>query len=123
MAVRVKKQKCLWCKKPIEGNTNKKFCKLEHKNAYHNALRQKETERIGKIVTILKNNRRILERALHKKDVVSLKEQSLLDEGFLFKYHTHNRINQGDGKEYVFCFEYGYIRKDNGWCTIVKGKN
>ncbi len=82
MAVRVKKQKCLWCKKPIEGNANKKFCKIEHKNAYHNALRQKETERIGKIVTILKNNRRILERALNKKDVVSVKEQTLVDEGF-----------------------------------------
>jgi len=122
MAVLIRKQKCLLCKKTFSGNANKRFCSIEHKNAYHNTVRKKETAQIGKIITILKNNRRILEKALNKKEVVSVKEQSLLDEGFLFKYHTHNRVNQGDGKEYVFCFEYGYLRKDNGWCTIVKEK-
>lgn len=46
----------------------------------------------------------------------------MVDEGFNFKYHTHKWVNQEGGKEYVFCFQYGYLRKDNGWCMRVEGK-
>ena len=121
MAARVKKIKCLWCGFAIRGNENKRFCSPGHKNAYHNAKRKKESGQTGKIITILKNNRRTLEALLDGKEVASVKEQTLLDNGFVLRYHTHNRINQGDQKEYIFCFEYGYYRKDNGWYTIVKG--
>ena len=111
MAPRVKKIKCLWCGIPISGNENKRFCSAGHKNAYHNARRKKETGQTGKIITILKNNRRTLEALLEGKEVKSVKEQTLLDNGFVFRYHTHNRINQGDQKAYIFCFEYGNIAK------------
>ncbi len=62
-----------------------------------------------------------MEMLLEGKEVANVKEQVMLDSGFVFRYHTHVRVNQGDQKEYFFCFEYGYYRKDNGWCTIVKG--
>lgn len=52
-----------------------------------------------------------MEALLEGKEVKSVKEQALPDNGFVFRYHTHNRINQGDQKAYIFCFEYGNIAK------------
>jgi len=118
---KVKKRKCLVCPNPVEGNDNKKFCSDKCKNAYHNSKRKAETGQTGKVISILKNNRRTLQMLLEGKEVTNVKEQAMLDNGFVFRYHTHNRKNQGDQKEYLFCFEYGYHRKENGWCTIVKG--
>lgn len=109
------------CGKTFSGNENKKFCSIACKNEYHNAKRKTETKDIGTIVTILKTNRRILEELLDGRSVKSVSEQRLLDSGFIFRYHTHIRVNKGDGKEYKFCFDFGYQTKSNGWYQIVKG--
>ena len=120
MAALINKRECLTCKKKISGNENKKFCSDTCKNVYHNSKRKQESGLTGKIISILKSNRKILEILMDGKSVTNVKEQALLDNGFVFRYHTHNRVNQGDKKEYIFCFEYGYCRKENGWFTIVK---
>ncbi|MFT3749087.1 MAG: DUF2116 family Zn-ribbon domain-containing protein [Agriterribacter sp.] len=121
MKSKIKKRKCLVCSKSFEGNDNKKFCSEKCKNAYNNGRRKEETGQTGKVISILKHNRRAMEMLLDGKEVTNVKEQTLLDNGFVFRYHTHTRANHGDQKEYIFCFEYGYHRKENGWCTIVKG--
>lgn len=121
MAGKATTRTCLVCPTPISGNDNKKFCSDKCKNAYNNSRRKQETGQIGRVISILKNNRRTMETLLDGKSVTNVKEQAMLDSGFVFRYHTHTRVNQGDQKEYLFCFEYGYHRKDNGWCTLVKG--
>ena len=47
-------------------------------------------------------------------------EQRMLDLGYIFRYHTHTRSNKGDGKEYVFCFDCGYLPLGNKWYKIVR---
>ena len=109
------------CNKVFSGNENKKFCSPECKNEYHNAKRKGENKEIGMIVNILKSNRRILESLLGNSSVKNVSSQKLLDNGFVFRYHTHTRPNKGDEKEYVFCFDLGYLPLKSGWYKIVKG--
>lgn len=110
---------CQQCGKPLRGNENKKFCDDFCKNKFHNTKRKKENEDIGKIITILKDNWRILGEVLDGKQVQNVSERALQDSGFVFRYHTHSRINKGDDKEYIFCFNYGYRRLNNGWYQVV----
>lgn len=114
------KQVCLECGSKFSGNTNKKFCSADCKSIYHNKKRKAEAEEIGAIINILKSNRRILAEIAGDKSVKNMSEQQLLDRGYIFRYHTHRRINKGDSKEYIFCFDYGYLPLSNGWYTIVK---
>ncbi len=109
------------CGKAFTGNENKKFCSPTCKNEYHNAKRKEEHKEIGMIVNILKSNRKILEAFLEKNVVKNVSGQKLLDSGFVFRYHTHTRPNKGDDKEYVFCFDLGYLPLKSGWYKIVKG--
>jgi hypothetical protein len=109
------------CGKSFSGNDNKKFCSTACKNEYHNAKRKGENKEISTITNILKSNRRILEEVLGDHSIKNVSEQRLLDKGFVFRYHTHIRPNKGDEKEYIFCFDLGYIPLKSGWYKVVKG--
>lgn len=109
------------CGNRFTGNTNKKFCSTACKNEYHNQKRKGEGKEISVIVNILKSNRRILEEVLGTNSVKNVSGQKLLDKGFVFRYHTHTRPNKGDDKEYIFCFDHGYLPLKSGWYKIVKG--
>jgi hypothetical protein len=120
MTVEVGKIKCLRCPKLFSGNENKLFCSLECKNAYHNARRKQEAQEIGAVISILKTNRRIIGELLDGENIKKVRTQRLLDKGFIFRYHTHTRVNKGDSKEYIFCFDVGYLQLSADWCTIVR---
>ena len=120
MSETISKMKYLQCPKLFSGNDNKKFCSDICKNDFHNARRKKEAQEIGDIITILKTNRRIIVDLLNGKEIKKVSAQRLLDKGFIFRYHTHLRTNKGDGKEYVFCFDYGYLELTSGWYTILR---
>lgn len=111
---------CLECKSRFSGNSNKKFCSAACKNEYHNHRRKKEADEIGPVVNILKANRRILMEIADGKSVQNVSEQQLLDKGYVFRYHTHRRTNKGDNKEYIFCFDFGFLPLENGWYKVVK---
>ncbi len=117
----IEKMACVRCGKKISGNDNKKFCNDFCKNAFHNSRRKKESREIGDIIGILKTNRRIIAGLLNGLEIKKVSGQRLLDKGFIFRYHTHRRINKGDGKEYIFCFDYGYLELASGWYTLVRG--
>lgn len=110
---------CLQCGGQFRGNENKKFCTDACKNSFHNARRKKESREIGEVITMLKTNRRIIADLLDGEEIKKVSAQRLLDKGFVFRYHTHRRTNKGDGKEYIFCFDYGYLELPSGWYTIV----
>lgn len=59
----VKPNKCLNCDKPItKGRSDKKFCDSNCKDEYNNAAKIAEGKEISKINTILKGNRRVLQK-------------------------------------------------------------
>lgn len=114
------KPKCLYCRKTFSGNDNKKFCSDGCKNNFHNNRRKLENKEISTVINALKSNRRIIMDILGDKSIKSVSGQRLLDQGFIFRYHTHRRTNKGDGKEYIFCFDFGYLPNGNGWYKLVK---
>jgi len=120
MEASLSKLQCLYCNNYFSGNDNKKFCSDKCKNAFNNARRKAENKEIGTIINTLKTNRRIIIELLNGQKIKTVSAQRLLDKKFVFRFHTHTRINKGDGTEYVFCFDYGYLPLKSGWYKIVK---
>ncbi len=45
--------------------------------------------------------------------------QRLAEQGFDFRYHTHQYQNK-KGQTYHFCYEYGYLPLEGDWVLVVK---
>ena len=52
---------------------------------------------------------------------IKIKKQMLLEMGFSFVYTTHIYKNK-QGKNYFYCYEYGYFLFDEEWCIIIKNE-
>ena len=113
---------CLACNKSVRGRTDKKFCDDYCRNAFNNQLKADSNNMVRNINNALRKNRRILEELLPANEkMIKIKQEKLLQQGFLFKYFTHIYTNQ-KGNVYHFCYEYGYLHLDNNWCLVVKRK-
>lgn len=122
MTVAFNPKLCLTCNKPLKGRTDKKFCDDYCRSSFNNQLNSDNTVLVKLINSVLKKNRRILERVLSgKEDLVKTTRQKLSEKGFSFKYFTHNYINK-KGDTYFFVYEFGYLSLDNDWLLIVKRK-
>jgi hypothetical protein len=112
---------CLNCNKILRGRIDKKFCDDACRNNYNNRQNSDSVNEIRNINNILKKNRRLLESLLLKADENKAKiaKLKLIEMGYNIKYHTHT-FTSNTGKQYVFCYEYGYMLMDNDWFFIVK---
>ncbi len=106
--------RCLDCNKELSGRSDKKFCDPYCKSSYHYKKNKKSRPALFKeIDRKLKNNRRIL-KLYNKSGKSIIRKQTLIDEGFHPKYHTHTWYSRR-GDTFYFCYEYGYlIQKENG---------
>lgn len=114
-------KQCLFCGDKISGRTDKKFCNDYCRNAYNNQLKSANTPLVRNINNALIKNRRILEAALGEEEMVKTLREKLQQQGFNFKYFTHNYTNK-KGNVYFFCYEYGYLPLEHNWLLIVKRK-
>lgn len=114
-------RKCLYCEKALNGRADKKFCNDYCRNAYNNQLKSASSPAVRNINNALLKNRRILEAMLGQEKMVKQPREKFLDQGFNFKYFTHNYTNQ-KGNVYFFCYEYGYLPLEHDWVLIVKRK-
>ncbi|MBA4197223.1 MAG: hypothetical protein C0459_06665 [Chitinophaga sp.] len=115
---------CLNCNKPLKGRVDKKFCDDYCRNNYNNLQKSKSNHSsyVRNISNTLLKNRRILENLLTPpKQTVNCTHEKLVQEGFIFKYHTHTYTNK-NGEVYYFCFDYGYRQLESNWYMIVKRK-
>ncbi len=111
---------CLTCDKPVKGRTDKKFCDDYCRNNYNNQLKAHSSNLVRNINNALGKNRRILESMIpEREEMVKVTKEKLLQEGFLFKYHTHIYKNK-KGSTYYFCYDHGYLLLENDWYLIVK---
>jgi hypothetical protein len=112
---------CLACNRPIKGRSDKKFCDDSCRNNYNNRLNSDITPLMRNINNILRKNRRILEEAIagSAKSVVVIDKQKLLEMGFRFEYFTEQYTTERSEK-YVYCYDYGYRRLDDGKFMVVK---
>lgn len=102
---------CLQCGKPLVGRPDKRFCDYLCRNDYHNSVYREESQQTRGVDRVLKRNRRIME-ALCSKGQLRVERTRLLNAGFDFDFFTHLRENER-GKEYRYCYEYGYTQLDS----------
>lgn len=110
---------CAYCREPLQGRSDKKYCSPYCKSAYHYQIsKADEGSTFRKIDAQLKKNRRIL-KAYNKSGKATVRKQTLLDEGFEPRYFTHYWKNR-QGAVYLFCYEYGFLeKKENGRAKYV----
>ena len=111
------KKQCLECKDEFHGRADKKFCSDQCRNAYNNKLNSDANNFVRNINNTLRKNRRILEE-LNPNGKAQVHRDKLLERGFKFSYFT-NIYKTKSENTYYFCYEYGYLERDNGYFTLV----
>lgn len=120
----VESRNCLACKKTLRGRSDKKYCDDYCRNHYNNHLKAKSgySPAVRNINNALLNNRKVLCSVLAEgEETVRMNREELLVRGFRFKYITHTYITR-TGREYYYCYDYGYLPLDNDRFLIVRSK-
>jgi hypothetical protein len=98
---------CLYCKKPLFGRSDKKYCDGHCKSAFDYEARKQNTNLYYKIDRQLKKNRRLL-RKFNQDGRTLIEKTILLKEGFDPNYFTHYWKNNKE-QVFLFCYEYGFL--------------
>ncbi len=108
---------CAECGDALHGRKDKRFCSDYCRNTFNNRLNEDATKYIRRINNILRKNRRILSQMNPdgKKTVSGI---TLAEEGFNFHYYT-NIYETKKGGVYYFCYDQGYLKKDNDTYMLV----
>lgn len=114
-----KERKCLECKEPIRGRTDKKFCSDYCRNAYHNKRNKDSKNLIRNINNRLRKNYRILDSFPLKDGKTRTSRNSLINKGFDFDFIT-SLYTTKKGSTYFFVYDLGYLPLDNDYFMIVK---
>lgn len=109
---------CLECAEPLKGRKDQKFCSDYCRNAHNNKLNEENNKQVRKINSILRKNRKILER-LNPKGKATVDEWTLAEAGFNFHYFT-NMYKTQKGTSYFFVYDYGYLPIENGQYVLVQ---
>jgi hypothetical protein len=117
----MEERKCLECGTEIYGRSDKKFCSDQCRNTYNNRTTAVENSYIRRVNYILRKNRRIMEELLAsaQKDAIKVRKRDLMDKGFNFEYYTNIYKTKTD-KYYYFSYEYGFMKLDEEYFTVVK---
>ena len=113
---------CQECGDVLKGRSDKKFCNDYCRSSYNNRLKNGQYKIVRNINNAIARNRKILETLLNGKAVKKVSPEDLLQLGFQFKYITQ-LYKTGVGKTYYFCYDYGYMKLDNGSFLVVRKKD
>jgi predicted nucleic acid-binding Zn ribbon protein len=117
------KRSCTHCGKTLQGRSDKKFCDDYCRNAFNNRQNSDRNNLVRTINNTLLKNRRLLESAIRPgEDLVKTTRQKLMEQGFDFRYFTHQYQNK-KGQTYNFCYEYGYLPLEGEYVLIVHRKS
>jgi hypothetical protein len=109
-----KTRKCPSCGHEITGRTDKKFCNVYCKSAFH--YRKSKFDLAGfylRVDKILKHNRKLL-KVYNKSGKSVVRAETILNEGFNPNFFTHYWKN-AKGDVYLFVYEYGFLKlTENG---------
>lgn len=115
-------RKCLDCGRPLRGRADKKFCDDGCRGNYNNKRNSEENGYLRRVNSILKRNRRILEGLTPGRGSTKVKWSDLMREGFNFEFITEMH-ETGEGDQYRFCYEYGYLLLEGDDILLVKRKS
>jgi hypothetical protein len=112
---------CLECGTRLMGRIDKKFCNDQCRSVYNNRENRVSGDYFRKVNSILRKNRKILEKLMVGEKTKTTKEKLLIN-GFNFYYYT-NIYKTQQGKQYYFVYELGYLELDNEEYALVKKKD
>ena len=103
------KRHCQCCAQVLHGRLDKKFCDDGCRNNFNNQQNSIQNKEIRIINRVLKRNRVILLALLQAgKQQLIVRQESLLLEGFNFRYMTHQGVGS-DGQPYQICYDVGLV--------------
>ena len=117
----MEKALCLECNTELNGRAGKKYCSDSCRNLYNNRVNRVDTQYMRQVNSILKKNRRILEK-LNPKEKSKTSKEELLFLGFNFYYYT-NVYTTKQGKVYYFVYDHGYLELENEDYALVRKKD
>jgi hypothetical protein len=103
----IKTRFCGYCNKDLKGRSDKRFCDIQCKSAYHNSNTNPNEALIKDINKQLRRNRGALRQACPMGKATVPKE-FLKKLGMDFRYLTHTWKSK-NGNLYFFCYDYGYM--------------
>ncbi len=110
-------KKCEECGDKIFGRQDKRFCTDQCRSTYNNRLNSDSNNFMRNINNILRRNRRILIDQ-NPNGKAKVHKDKMMELGFNFNYFT-NVYRTKKGNVYYFCYEYGYLMLDSGYCSLV----
>ncbi len=111
------KKKCMECGDSFLGRSDKKFCSSQCRSQYNNRLNSDASNFMRNINNILRKNRRIL-ADLNPRGKAQVHRNDLIERGFKFSYFTNQYVTKS-GNVYCFCYDHGYLERDNDYFTLV----
>lgn len=111
---------CLYCGRPLGfGRPDRKFCSAGCRHNYHNQQRADDLSETKKIQAVLKKNHKSLKGLIGYNEGVTVTGDEMLRAGYNFDYHTHLHSTTNDTVHYVFCYNYGYRKREGNEYRIV----
>lgn len=97
---------------------DQKFANRKNQIAYNNRKQTRERRAKSSIDNKLKQNRRILTNILGDSGQKTVTQEFLSGAGYDFRFFTH--VNEDNGREVFFVYEYGIENLGNERFKIVK---
>lgn len=112
---------CSYCGSNLLGRVDKKYCNDYCRTASHNLKKSENNQQIKVVDSALKRNRKILAEVFERAgcEPKAILERKIQELGFVFHFHTHTLALE-NGKEGIFCYDYGYIRTKQGELAVIK---
>lgn len=115
------KNKCLKCQQVFFGRSDKRFCSVACKNAYHNAKRKNDL--VHQVDASLHRNRFTLERLFSDNQGPKvLSKEILKDQGFLFEYATQIEVTP-EGELIRVVYDYSWKQISDHEILVQKVKD
>jgi hypothetical protein len=113
------KLNCQHCAKGIQGRSDKKYCSVQCKNDFNQALKLTTFSAIRHIDGILHKNHQILATILGSRPSVNIARFELESMGFNFNYHTSIYTNTHN-KQYYYIYDYAWMGFSTQTVTLYK---
>lgn len=100
-------RRCLYCGNTFTGRSDKTFCNVYCKSAYHNNKSNSDESYIREVNKQLRKNRSALKKACPE-GKATVRISFLRQMGMDFYYFTHIWKSQ-NGNQYYFSYDYGFM--------------
>jgi hypothetical protein len=112
-------RRCQYCKSILKGRSDKKFCDISCKNAFHNPLNRNLQQKFKNDDRKLHNNYQVLYRFYeHSKGLEFIQLRPLLQEGFDPRFFVGTMRARDTGETVYIVYNYAFYCNQNSGIKI-----